>query len=203
MLSLNPQNRDTVAHLTAQLAAEAVDLEMARRRYDEAALAAADGTADHKQADKAHDAFLLASQRHSRTARTLDAAKERSAQHAAEQARADKAAQLAKCQQLIEARAKCADATGAAIGNLVAAVDAQRKATAAIEAALPPSFTNAQRDGLWLERDELQRSVEGELKRLRVWGGPEPLHAYQPYALKFRQAVELMLERAAAFLGQL
>jgi hypothetical protein len=202
MLSFIPPSRDTVSHLTAQLAAEAVDAELAQRRYQDLALAAADGAADQKQADKAHDAYVLAAQRHSRTGRTLEAARARAADQVAQQAQAAVAVELAKCQQLIQARAKCAELTGKAIDALVAAVESQRKATAAIEMALPPRFANAQRDGLWLESDELQRSVEGELKRLRVWGGPEPLHAYRPYAEKFGEAVGLMRQRAAELLGK-
>ncbi|HEV2622913.1 MAG TPA: hypothetical protein VGU65_12585 [Frateuria sp.] len=201
MLNSKPSQQDVVSRLQAQLAAEEFDVDTARRRHDELALAAADGTADPREADKAHGAFVTATQRHDRTARTLEAAQARAAEQARAAAREAQDAELSQCVALAEKRAKAADATQAGIKHLAELIDKQRQAEIAFDRALPANFGTAKRDGLYLEADELRASVRHEFDRLQMFGGPPPWHEHRPYAVKFHESVAVMRRRRAALLG--
>jgi hypothetical protein len=198
---LTSKPRDVVPLLTAQLAAEAADVSFARRKYDELALAVADGRADAKEADKAHGALTAASQRHSRTAHTLEAARARAAVRVRAKARDEHDAALSHCVDLAEQRAKAADATQAAAKNLAEKIAAQREAEIALEIALPADFGTARRDGLYLEADELRVSVISEFDRLHMFGGPPPWRDHRPFAVKFHESVDVMRGRRADILG--
>lgn len=191
---------DVVPLLQARLEAETHDAEQAQRHYDEQALAAADGQVDQKAADKAHDAFVTATQRRDRTARTLQAAIDRQAQQDAEGKHAALRRQLSQCQRLADKRADCADAVQAAAAAFAQAVVAQREATAELHAALPPGFIGDSLDGLWLHEGNLQAQLKCEFERLRLWHPIEPLHRSPHFAEKYRQAAGLFKARAAAFL---
>lgn len=199
---LAPKPRDAVPLLTAQLAAEAADLAIARRKCDELALAAAEGRADAAEADKAHDALTAAGQRHSRTAHTLEAAKAQAAERVRAKAHDERDAVLSRCVDLAEQRAKAADATQAAIKTLAEKIEAQRQADIALAVALPVDFTTERRDGLFLEADELRVSVISEFDRLRMFGGPPPWHEHRPFAVKFHESVDVMRRRRTTITGR-
>lgn len=202
LLSKSPRADNVIPLLRARLAAEAQDAAEADRRATETALAAVDGDVDAKAADKAHAAALEAQRRRELTARTLAAAQVREAQRGKDDARAALESQLATCTKLTEKRAKAADVTEAAIAALVKAVNDQRAATAELYNALPTELRSDLIDGLALDEGTLRVPVNGEMARLRLWDSCEPLHAWQPFALRYRQAVDLLRERTAEFLGK-
>jgi hypothetical protein len=202
LLKNTPRRDNVVPLLQARLQAETQDAAAADRRYTEAALAAADGAADPKAADKAHVAVVEAEQRKDRTARTLQAAQARATQQTKDDARAELTQQFDEAQKAAEKVAKAATHTESILAVAVKAIHDQRQATADLYAALPPGFPHAMRDGLWTEADDLQVSVRGEFNRLRLWNSAEPLHAWRPFAEKYQQAVELLRQRAADFLSK-
>jgi hypothetical protein len=202
LLKKTPRRDNVVPLLQARLQAETQDAAAADRRYTEAALAAADGASDPKAADKAHATALEAAQRKDRTERTLQAAQDRVAQQTKDDARAALAQQFDNAQKAVERLAKAATHTESTLAAAVKAIHAQRQATADLHAALPGNFPHSMRDGLWTEADDLQVSVKGEFERLRLWHSSEPLHEWQPFALKYNHAVELLRQRAAAFLAK-
>jgi hypothetical protein len=171
-------------------------------RYADLALAAADGDANQSEADHAHAALMKHQQLIQRHLDLIQAAARRDERAGKDDARAALAQQFDNAQKAVERLAKAATHTESTLAAAVKAIHAQRQATADLHAALPGNFPHSMRDGLWTEADDLQVSVKGEFERLRLWHSSEPLHEWQPFALKYNHAVELLRQRAAAFLAK-
>lgn len=197
------RNDSVVSLLRARLAAEQADAAEADRRAAETALAAVDGDVDAKTADKAHAAAVEAQRRRELTERTLAAALVRADEQERTAAKSALADQFKLAVSKAEAVAKCAERTEAASAAYVEAVHAQQSATADLYGALPAQLPWSMRDGLWLENDDLQGQCKRNFEHLRLWGPIEPLHPFQPFALKYRQAVGLLAERAASILAKM
>ena len=201
MLTFAQKTRDVVPLLVTQLATEDLDVVTARTKYDELALAAADGSASQKDADRAHDNLTAITQRRERTARTLQAAQARAVTVAAEQARKDRDAILSKCIKLTEERADAADAVQAAVQNLADKVRLFLTSQVALEVGLPSDFSMSKRDQLQIDFEAIKAGVRNEFDRRQPYGGPLPYFEHPPFAQPYRHAVDAMRRMRAEELG--
>jgi hypothetical protein len=184
--SLAP-SRPTSAGMEAELAAMRETEQALQARYDELALAAADGDVNQSEADTAHAALVkhrVAIARHIDTAAAVARREERDAR-AAERAAIGKAWETAQAQA--KAREAIAARLQANLEQVAADYVALHAASVAVQNALPVGFPSHAAHSFAVEAGLAHDLVRVELGRRNLPGGL-PLLGTQPQALADRYA---------------
>lgn len=184
--SLAP-SRPTSAGMEAELAAMRETEQALHARYDDLALAAADGDVNQSEADTAHAALVkhrAAIARHIDTTAAVARREERDAK-AAERAATGKAWEAAQAKA--QAREAIAAQLQANIDAVAADYAALHAASVALQNALPVGFPMQAAHGFAVEGGLAHDLVRVELGRRKLPGGL-PLLGSQPQALANRYA---------------